>query len=339
MQSEQSSTPLFMTELEFNNKNTKVKQLADYIQRAISMNELMPGDKLLSINTISRRHNISRDTVFKAFNELKTRGLIESIHGKNYYVSSQMKNVLLVLDEYTPFKDVLYNALASRLPENYKIDLWFHQYNENLFNNIVQESYGMYNKYLIMNHSNEVLAESLSRIDPNKLLLLDFGKFDKEGLSFVCQDFDQGFYDALDKAKKDFRKYKKIIFLFDKKHKHPQSSKEYFVKFCLDNQFEFEIIDSFTPPMRVMEGTLYIIIKQTDVVEVIKRSKTDQLTVGKQVGIIGYNNNPFYEVIENGIASISIDWEEMGNLAADFVINGKRITRYLETKIIPRNSY
>ena len=139
-------------ELEFNNKNTKEKQLADHIQRAISMSELMPGDKLPSINTLSRQHNISRDTVFKAFNELRTRGLIESIHGKNYHVSYRVKNVLLILDEYTPFKDVLYNALVSRLPASHKIDLWFHQYNENLFNNIVRESYGMYNKYLIMNY-------------------------------------------------------------------------------------------------------------------------------------------------------------------------------------------
>ena len=116
-------------ELKFNNKNTKVKQLADYIQRAISLNELMPGDKLSSINTMSRQHKISRDTVFKAFNELKARGLVESIHGKNYFVSNQIKNVLLILDEYTPFKDVLYNTLVSKLPTNYKIDLWFHQYN------------------------------------------------------------------------------------------------------------------------------------------------------------------------------------------------------------------
>lgn len=326
-------------ELEFNYKSTKVKQLADYIQRAISLNELKPGDKLPSINSISAKYKISRDTVFKAFNELKARELIESIHGKNYFVSYQTKNVLLVLDEYTPFKDVLYNTLISRLPTSHKVDLWFHQYNAHLFNNIVQESYGMYNSYLIMNYNNDVLAESLSKIDPNKLLLLDFGNFDKKGLSYVCQDFEQAFYDALSEEKSDFKKYKKIVFLFDKRHKHPQSSKEYFMKFCFDNNFEFEIIDSFTPATPIVEGTLYIIIKQTDVVAVLKRSKIDKLKVGKQFGIIGYNNNPFYEVIENGIATISIDWEEMGNLAADFVLHGNPTTKYLPTKIIKRGSY
>lgn len=326
-------------ELEFNNRNTKVKQLADHIQRSVSMNELMPGDKLPSINTLSQKYHISRDTVFKAFNELRARGVIESIHGKNYYVSHRLKNVLLLLDEYTPFKDVLYNALVSRLPSNYKIDLWFHQYNEQLFNTIVRESYGMYNSYLIMNYSNEVLAGSVSRIDPKRLLLLDFGNFDKQGLSYVCQDFDHGFYDALDQTRVDFGKYRKIIFLFNKGHKHPQSSKEHFVRFCRENGLAFEIIDAFPPGKPVEENALYIIIKQTDVVEVIKRSKVDRLTVGRQFGIIGYNDNPFYEVIENGISAISIDWEEMGNLAADFVLTGKPISCYLPTKIIRRGSF
>ena len=326
-------------ELKFNHQSTKVQQLTEYIQRAISVNELLPGDKLPSINALSARYKISRDTVFKACGELKARGLIESIHGKNYYVSYQMKNVLLVLDEYTPFKDVLYNTLIAKLPASYKIDLWFHQYNEHLFNNIIQESYGRYNKYLIMNYSNETLAESLSKIDPAKLMLLDFGKFDKAGYSYACQNFDENFYHALSRAKEDFKKYKKIVFLFDKKHKHPQSSKDYFSQLCLDNNFEFEIVDSFTSKTPVVEGTLYIIIKQTDVVEVIKRSKIDQLVVGKDFGIIGYNHNPFYEVIENGISSIGIDWEEMGNLAARFVLKSKPVAKYLPTKIVKRSSY
>jgi hypothetical protein len=101
----------------------------------------------------------------------------------------------------------------------------------------------------------------------------------------------------------------------------------------------FEIIDVFPPGKPVEENALYIIIKQTDVVEVIKRSKVDRLTVGRQFGIIGYNDNPFYEVIENGISAISIDWEEMGNLAADFVLTGKPISCYLPTKIIRRGSF
>ena len=39
-----------------------------------------------SINQLSRDYKVSRDTVFKAFIDLKERGIIDSTPGKGYYV-------------------------------------------------------------------------------------------------------------------------------------------------------------------------------------------------------------------------------------------------------------
>lgn len=39
-----------------------------------------------------------------------------------------------------------------------------------------------------MNFDNEKLSPHLYKIDSSKLLLLDFGKFDKKDYSYVCQD-------------------------------------------------------------------------------------------------------------------------------------------------------
>jgi len=186
------------------------------------------GEKIPSINHLSQQFSVSRDTVFKALSDLRALGVIDAIHGKNYYVASRTRSILLLLDEYSPFKEVLHTTLASRLPKSYKIDLWFHQYNEHLFNNIVYESIGRYNKYLIMNYDNEKFSDLLGKIDKKKLLLLDFGKFDKDGYSYVCQDFDNGLYDALASIKSELTKYKKLVFVFNKFHKHPQSSKTAF---------------------------------------------------------------------------------------------------------------
>jgi DNA-binding GntR family transcriptional regulator len=84
-------------ELQFNNKNTKVQQLTDYIQKSIATRELKVGDKLPSINQLSQRFHLSRDTVFKAFVDLKNRGIIDSVHGKNYYVASHTKNYFVII--------------------------------------------------------------------------------------------------------------------------------------------------------------------------------------------------------------------------------------------------
>lgn len=181
----------------FGQHSSKVTQLADTLSQAISMKEFREGDSLPSINQLSAQYGVSRDTVFKAFLDLRERGLIDSTPGKGYYVTSQVTNILLLLDEYTPFKEALYNSFIKHLPINYKVDLLFHQYNERLFNTIIRESIGKYKKYIVMNFDNEKFSTALNKINPSRLLLLDFGKFEKDKYSYICQDFDDSFYLAL----------------------------------------------------------------------------------------------------------------------------------------------
>ena len=88
----------------FGQQTTKVKQLADLISQEISMGTYKSDSALPSINQLSRNYHVSRDTVFKAFIDLKDRGMIDSTPGKGYYVTNKLKNILLLLDEYSQFK-------------------------------------------------------------------------------------------------------------------------------------------------------------------------------------------------------------------------------------------
>lgn len=326
-------------ELKFDGKHTKVKQLADFIQENIIAREMKVGDKIPSINKISRRFSVSRDTVFKSLSDLRERGVIDAIHGKNYYVSSPSRNVLLLLDEYSPFKEILHTTLITRLPKSYKIDLWFHQYSKHLFDSIINDSIGKYNKYLVMNYDNESFSDSLSKIDKKKLLLLDFGEFNKDGFSFICQDFDGGLYNALESIKEDLEKYDKLIFVFNKFHKHPQSSKNAFTRFCLDYDFYFSVLNEISDNTVLQENCFYLVIKQEEVVEIVKKGRQDKLKPGRDYGLLAYNENPYFEIIENGISSIGIDWQQMGEIASEFVLNNVSINEYLPTMINKRNSF
>ena len=77
---------------------TKVRQLADTLSRAISQKEYCEGETLPSINQLSTQYKVSRDTVFKAFLDLRERGLIDSTPGKGYYVTTHVTSILLLLD-------------------------------------------------------------------------------------------------------------------------------------------------------------------------------------------------------------------------------------------------
>lgn len=321
----------------FGQQSSKVTQLADLISQAISMREFLEGDSLPSINELSRRYGVSRDTVFKAFSDLRERGIIDSTPRKGYFVTGQVTNVLLLLDQYTPFKETLYNSFAKHLPVNYKVDLLFHQYNERLFSTIVRESVGKYNKYVVMNFDNERFSASLNKISPARLLLLDFGKFEKERYSYVCQDFDESFYGALQRLDDRFSSYRKFVFLFPSSLKHPQSSKDYFFRFCQDYNLSGSVEEDIEN-LKVEKDTAYLAIKQQDVVKVVKQGRLAGLKCGKDFGLLAYNDIPSYEVIDEGITALTIDWEQMGNEVARFVLDNAVVQKYLPTEVRLRNS-
>ncbi len=321
----------------FGQQSTKVKQLTDILSQDISLGKYSDSHPLPSINQLSKDYNVSRDTVFKAFADLKERGIIDSTPGKGYFVMSQHKKILLVLDEYSPFKDVLYNTFIRKLPRNYKIDLWFHQYNKQLFNNIIQDALGGYSHYVVMNVDNEKLSKSLLKIDSSKLLLLDFGKFDKRNYSYICQDFDISFYQALEQLLPRLTLYTKLRMLFPNDIKHPPSSCKSFIQFCEEHRLHGEVVHHIED-MPIQSGCVYLGFRQIDIVNVVKKGREAGLECGKDFGLIAYNDTPAYEVIDKGVTALTIDWERMGGLAAEFIMEDKSVQLFLPTELRIRGS-
>jgi DNA-binding GntR family transcriptional regulator len=115
----------------------KYKQIINAIENAIENGLLKKGDQLPSINTIKNNNKLSRDTVLMAFNELKNRGIIESIVGKGYYVLSEDINVhqkiFLLFDELNSFKEDLYNSFLENLEDTIQVDILFHDLKQTIF--------------------------------------------------------------------------------------------------------------------------------------------------------------------------------------------------------------
>jgi DNA-binding transcriptional regulator YhcF (GntR family) len=328
-----------MTELliQDNYSSTKVKHLVDALCDAISEGKYTTGQALPSVNQLSRRYSLSRDTVFKAYRELKKRGIVNSTPAKGYHVAGMMNKVLLMLDIYSPFKDVLYNSFVSRLPKNFKVDLVFHFYNEHLFETVISDSIGRYNYYVIMNFSNDALHDSLRRIDPAKLLLLDLGDFEKSDLAFVCQDFGKSVYACLAGNISLIRKYKRFVLYKPDESEHPKILIRYFKKFVKDYRVESDLIKSLQK-VSLENDTAFLIIQQKDLVEVVKRCRIEHLAIGKDIGLIAYNDSPMYEIIENGITVISTDFNVMGQKAAEFVKTREKVQEVIPARMIVRGS-
>lgn len=314
---------------------SKVKHLSDKLARDIREGAFPVGAQLPSINTLSDELDVSRDTVFKAFMELKGRGLIEVNPGKGYFVTAPVTHVLLLLDEYTPFKQDLYAEFISGLPENYKVDLLFHQYNERLFNLMVRESADRYDKYVVMNFYPDRMMPVLDVLDPDKLLLLDFGDFEKGQLAFVTQDFKDAFEAALHEATPLFRKYRRLNFVLPESSFHPRAGEEVFSAFCTHNGFEGRILHELTVGTIAPEEA-FLVLTLPDMVTIVKEARSRDWALGERIGLLAYNEMPSYEVIDKGVTSLSVDFREMGRLAARFVAFNEKIQTVLPTKLLIR---
>jgi len=325
-------------EVNFLSNSTKVRQMAEAIRMAISQGEFSEGEMLPSINQISSKYNVARDTAFKAFQELKLKGVIESAPTKGYYVSSSVNNILVLLDIFSPYKNDLYNALTKNLGPHNRLDLYFHHYNEAHFNNVIMNSLGKYNRYLIMNLKNDVYSTVLDNIDKSRILLLDFGKFNKDGFAYVCQGFDTTLYECLQSGVELFRKYKKLNFIFPLDSEHPRGGIQYYEQFCKENHIKSNLVKRHVQESDLVKGEANLIVSHGDLIEAIKICKNKGWKLGEDIGIVTFNDAPMLEIIENGITSISVDFKQMGVLAARFINNNERLQTYVPTKLIVRGS-
>jgi len=322
---------------------TKVQQLINELIRAINT-KLDKGDILPSINTLSKDLGISRDTVFKAYNELRKRQIVDSTPTKGYYVSKEMNKVLIFLDFYSPFKDIVYREIESILGSAYSIDLIFHHYNFNLFENIILESIGRYNFYIVMNFDTQdfAICDVLKKIEPSKLLLLDipianWKDFEKKKYNYLWQDFDQAVYESLDSILPDLKKYRNFQIIYPSKLKHPAITLKAYVLFCHNNIIQSGIIHT-SNDLDVKRGDAYFALRQHDLTVILSQCKEKKLEVGKDVGIIAYNDSLLYEFVSNGITVITTNFKEMGRKAALFIMEGRMVKETIPTAVIHRNS-
>ncbi len=318
----------------------KYRQIISSIEKAIEDEKLKKDERLPSINKVCLEFSLSRDTVLQAYEELKKRGIIYAILGKGYYVKSTeiriKQRIFLLFDELNIFKEDLYNSFLENIGKNVQVDIFFHHFNLPVFKKLINDSNGNYTKYIIM-PTNLVGAASIIKTLPvNEVYILDQTNWELETFPAVFQNHEKDIYDALLKGKNKLFKYKKLILIFPG-FREPLGMKEGFDKFCIDFSIECEIITDFAN-QEIKTGEVYIIPNDRDLVFVIEKSKLQNLKLGKDFGIISYNESPLKKVVENGITTISTDFRAMGKIMAAMILDGKRNQIENKCSLIMRNS-
>jgi len=317
----------------------KYKQIVLSIENAITKGKLIKGDLIPSINSIGKEFKISRDTVLMGYNHLKGRGIIQSIPGKGYYVKSEnlelSQKIFVLFDELNAFKEDLYNSFFKNIDSNTQVDIFFHHFNYEVFNKLILDSIGNYNYYVIMPANLEDTNLVIENLPKEKVYILDQIHEDLKGYSAVYQDFENDIYKNLSIGKSHLEKYSKLILLFQKRQ--PKGMKKGFEKYCSENDFNYEIIDSFENRFP-QQGETYIIPDDRNLIRMMKKILSSPLKLGKDVGIISYNDTLLKEIIEGGITTISTDFNKMGERLAEMINNKEQVQIENCNSFVLRNS-
>ena len=192
----------------------KYKQIVISVENAIVNGFLKKGDKLPSLNVIKNEHSLSRDTVLAAFNELKNRGIIHSIVGKGYYVSTEnivvQQKIFLLFDELNSFKEDLYNSFLQNLGENIQVDIFFHHFNQDVFAKLIIDNVGNYNSYIIMPANLVGTEKIIQNLPKDKVYILDQVHKGLEEYPAIYQNFEKDIFNGLSTGLMSIKKYKKI---------------------------------------------------------------------------------------------------------------------------------
>ncbi|MFY9152318.1 MAG: GntR family transcriptional regulator [Prolixibacteraceae bacterium] len=318
----------------------KYRQIINSIYSAISNGELNIGDKIPSLNQICSEFELSRDTVMVAFNELKAKGIINSIPGKGYYINSTEINVdqkiFVLFDELNTFKEDLYTSFLNSLDAKSNVDIYFHHFNFQVFKDLISESAGKYTSYVIMPATFDYTADIIAKLPKDKVYILDRLKDDLVDYPVVYQDFGQDVYDALKEGLDLLRKYSKLVMIFPG-GKEPEGRMLGFQRFCNENGFKFEIIRNILNK-EIERGEAFFVPSDRNLVRLVKMAAEKNLKLGTDVGIVSFNDTVLKEVVAGGITTISTDFQLMGQTLAQMIQERSSEKIRNKSMLIRRNS-
>lgn len=318
----------------------KYKQIIQSVELAIAEKDLKKDDKLPSLNKVKMELSVSRDTVLMAYNELKKRGIAYSILGKGYFVKSSevsFENRYFVLfDELNSFKEDLYNSLLKGLNDKAEVDIYFHHFNRQMFKKLVNDSNGNYSKYVIMPTKFKDAITDISNLPKDDVYILDQTNTSLKEYSGIYQNFSKDMFQALEKGLHLLRHYESLSLIFPGA-KEPDGMVEGSREFAKKYHFPYSIQTDFKDE-KIKLKTVYIIPNDRHLVSVIEQAKRQQLHIGKDFGIISYNDTALKKVVEQGITTISTDFKAMGSQLAEMLLGQEKKSIENKCELILRNS-
>jgi len=127
----------------------------------------------------------------------------------------------------------------------------------------------------------------------------------------ICQDFERDIYRILKKNASLVGNYLRMVLAVRHQKKHFKDIVNGFRDFCKQHPISFEIaadIKSFD----IRPSDTFVVVDDRNLEFLVHHSISQQLQLGKDLGIVSYYEIPLKSIIASGITTISTDFVQMG---------------------------
>ena len=322
----------------------KYKQVVDLFVSDIEAGIFKQGQRIPSINETSEELLLSRDTVEKAYVYMKKHGIVSSVRGKGYYISStdvrKKLKICLIFNKLSNYKRSIYYSFVKTMGAKASVDVFIYNYDLDEFEAIIDKNLNSYDYFVILPHvrnENANISEVIKKIPREKVLIVDRFLQELKDYPVVYQEFDKDIQTALTCGLDLLKKYNQLNLVFPQSEYYPPYIVRGFRIFCQVHHFKHSVIDRIEDT-EIRQREAYIIVSDDDLYAFIRKIKAMNWTLGRDCGVVAYNENQVKELLCDGITTISTNHEEIGQLAAEMILSQKFERVKSPFQFIRRNS-
>jgi DNA-binding transcriptional regulator YhcF (GntR family) len=337
--------------IDISSKVPVYKQLILSVQKLVNSGDYQEGDFIPSMNELSNDLQISKETVKKAYSILREKGIVESSHGKGFYVTNNGNNrikILLLFDKISTYKYVLYNSFQLTIGSTAEITIRLHNQDFTLFEDFIEENLDNFDYYIVTPHFplnpdiQKKVVKTLKKIPNRKLILLDRYIDGLPGnFGSVYQNFEDDVSEGLAQSILQLKKFNKLNVISMPASMYAPLIEKGVKKFCFNNQINFEIHTNINRDIIQKQEVFLIVNSQLDseLIELVRTAKSKGYEIGKDIGIISYNESPINEIILDGLTVLSTDFKQMGELAAKMIMEKSFKKIRCDFRLIRRSTF
>lgn len=328
------------------------KQVISQVEQKIITGEYSSGDLLPSMNELAAELDVSKETIKKAYSILRDRGVIEPRQGKGFYVcgtdNERPLRILLLFDKLSSYKQVLFQSFIEKIGDDSEITIRIHNQNLDVFEFFIDQALDLFDYYVVTPHfpsdsvSQKRMIKLLKRFPNRKLILLDRMVEELPGnFGAVYQDFTNDIADALYEGLDKLKSFSKLNVVTMSNSLYSSNIKVAVQKFCDDTGLSVEFHTGVSNDI-IRKNEVYLLLNSQHDIGLISLSRAAMekgLKIGDDISLISYNDSPLNEIILNGLTTVSTDFVQMGQIAADMILNKNLHKVRCDFRLIKRSTF